>query len=250
MSQHTQACLECVDHTATVTLRSEHGVNVASVEFMRELEAVVDEITDNTAVRFVIFQAQGKVFLAGADIKAMQRYNIGEARAMAELGHRVFDKIEALPHVTVASIQGAALGGGCELALACDFRIAVKTAPLGQPEALLGLIPGWGGTERLPKLIPLSAAKRLLFTGESIKAEEAKSIGLVDEIVNSAEDLDPYIRAFIGKMIKAGPAATAGIKDALLRGKEIERFAECFNRKESAEGMTAFLDKRPANWTS
>lgn len=249
MSNHTHAVLDRRDKRAYVTFRTEAGLNVASIEFMNELEAAVDQLAQDTESHFAVFQAEGKAFLAGANIKAMVEYNADAARKMAELGHRVLDKIENLPQVTVAAIQGAAMGGGCELVMACDFRIAVKSAVIGQPEVLLGLIPGWGGTQRLPKLVGLSWAKRLTLSGDGIKCEEAKEIGLVDEILNSNEDLGPYIdNAFLPNFAKAGPEAIAAVKQAMRIGDEIKGFASCFDRKESKEGMKAFLEKRPASW--
>ncbi len=249
MSDHTHAVLDRQGNRASVTFRTEAGLNVASIEFLRELEGVVDELAEDNNIRFVLFRAEGKAFLAGANIKAMANYDAAEAQAMAEFGHRVLNKVEALPQVTVAALQGVTLGGGCEFAMACDFRFAVKSINIGQPEVLLGLIPGWGGTIRLPKLVGPAQAKRLIFSGEGIKAEMAHEIGLVDEIVNSAEDLWPLIDAFFDKLIKGGPAAIAGVKEALQTGDEIGGFANCFTRSESREGMTAFLEKRPANWT-
>ena len=249
MSDHTHAVLDRQGHRANVTFRTEAGLNVASVEMMAELESVVDELAADSDVRFVLFRAEGKAFLAGANIKAMAGYDAAEGRAMAELGHRVFNKIEALPQVTLVAIQGAALGGGCEFAMACDFRFAVKSINIGQPEVLLGLIPGWGGTIRLPKLVGPALAKQMMFSGESIKAARAYEIGLVDEIVNSTEDLEPLVGAFFAKLVKAGRGAIARVKQALASGDEIGGFANCFGQEESKEGMSAFLEKRPAAWT-
>ncbi|MCH8965375.1 MAG: enoyl-CoA hydratase/isomerase family protein, partial [Planctomycetes bacterium] len=161
MADHTHVVLDREGKRANVTFRTEAGLNVASVEMMAELEGAVDELAMDADVRFVLFRAEGKAFLAGANIKAMAGYDAAEGRAMSELGHRVFNKIEALPQVTLVAIQGAALGGGCELAMACDFRFAVKSINIGQPEVLLGLIPGWGGTIRLPKLVGPALAKQL-----------------------------------------------------------------------------------------
>ena len=249
MSNHTQAVLERKDQRADVTFRTEAGLNVASMEFMHELDAVLDELAHDDNIRFAVFRAEGKAFMAGANIKAMANYDPTEARTMADLGHTVFDKLEALPQVTVAALQGAALGGGCEFAMACDFRIAVKTINIGQPEVLLGLIPGWGGTKRLTQLVGLARAKRMMFTGDSLKGEQAMQIGLIDEIVNSEEDLEPLVGAFLRKMVKAGPQAIAEIKLTLQTGDEIGGFVRCFQRSESKEGMAAFLEKRPAPWS-
>lgn len=249
MALHTQVSLHKENHRATVTFRTESALNVASIEFLKELEQAVDQLAPDTSVRFVEFRAEGKVFLAGANIKAMVGYDAQAARQMAELGHRVFNKIEALPQVTLAAVHGAAMGGGCELILACDFRFAVKTALIGQPEVLLGLIPGWGGTIRLPRLVPLGMARRMMFSGQSIKADQAHQIGLVDELVNSAEDLEPRIHAFFDNLAKAGPQAVATLKKALRTGEEISGFAECFTRDEARQGMTAFLEKKPPPWS-
>ncbi len=249
MSNHTQAVLERKGQRANITFRTEAGLNVASMGFMHELNGVLDELAHDDNIRFAVFRAEGKAFMAGANIKAMANYNPTEARTMADLGHAVFDKLEALPQATVAALQGAALGGGCEFAMACDFRIAVKTINIGQPEVLLGLIPGWGGTKRLTQLVGLARAKRMMFTGDSLKGEQAMQVGLVDEIVNSEEDLEPLIDAFLRKMVKAGPQAIAEIKQTLQTGDEIGGFVHCFQRSESKEGMAAFLEKRPAPWS-
>jgi enoyl-CoA hydratase len=249
MSEHTHAVLEVSGNRANVTFRTEAGLNVGSVEFMQELESVVDKLAQDRSARFVVFRAEGKVFLAGANIKAMSGYSPDEARAMGELGHRVLNKIEALPQVTIAAIHGAALGGGCELSMACDFRFAVKRIKIGQPEVLLGLIPGWGGTIRLPRLVPLGMARRMMFSGDSIDGQQASEIGLVDEVVNAAEDLEPRIAAFLDNLIKAGPSAIAQLKESLRTGDELGAFTDCFTAGESKEGMTAFVEKRPASWT-
>ena len=249
MADHTHAVVERQGQRADVVLRTAGGLNVAGDAFVSELESAVDELACDGEVRFVVFRAEGKAFLAGANIKAMVEFDTDRARRMAESGHRVFDKIETLPQITLAALQGAALGGGCELALACDFRFAVKSINIGQPEVLLGLIPGWGGTARLPRLVGPAHARRLMLSGESIKGQRAYEIGLVDEIVNSEEDLGPLINAFLDSAVKASPKAIAALKHALKTGDEMEAFANCFGHGESKEGMTAFLEKRPAAWT-
>ncbi len=248
MSAHTHVVLERDGGRANVTFRTESGLNVASTEFLAELQQAVANLTADRQVRFVVFRGEGKAFLAGANIKAMSQYDAAAARSMAELGHRVLDAVAALPQVTVAALQGVALGGGCEFALACDFRFAVKSINIGQPEVLLGLIPGWGGTTRLPRLVGGAWARKLILGGQSIKGEQALEIGLVDEIVNSAEDLEPLIGAFFRKLTVAGPAAIAQAKAALGGGGEIDCFVACFEAGQAAAGMRAFLEKRPAPW--
>ncbi|MBI4880830.1 MAG: enoyl-CoA hydratase/isomerase family protein [Planctomycetes bacterium] len=248
MSEHTQAVLEHAGSRANVIIRTAGGINVGSVEFMRGLEDLVDELAADRKARLVVLQGEGKVFLAGANIKAMADYDPDQARDMAELGHRVLNKLAALSQATVAAVNGAALGGGCELAMACDFRFAVKKASFGQPEVWLGLIPGWGGTIRLPRLVPLSQAKRMLFTGEAISAERALQIGLVDEVVEDAAGLEAKVEELRAKLGRSGPAALTHLKRALRTGDEIDSFTDCFTGAESKEGMTAFLEKRKASW--
>jgi enoyl-CoA hydratase len=248
MGDHTRAVLTCDGDQATVSFRTEAGINVGSVPFMHELETAVDALAADRAVRFAVFRGEGKVFLAGADIKAMSEYDMDAARDMAQLGHRVLNKLSALPQITVASLHGAALGGGSELALACDFRVASADTKIGQPEVLLGLIPGWGGTQRLPRLVPRGVARQLLFSGETIDGRRALEIGWIDAVVDKPAELEPRIAALLAGFGKAGPTAIAGLKRALQSGDEIESFAALFGGDESKEGLRAFLERRPASW--
>jgi enoyl-CoA hydratase len=246
---HTHAALTRDGHRATITISTEAGLNIASPGFLSELDRCLSEIeAAGTAIREVVIQATGKVFVAGADIKAMSHFDESAAREMAELGHRVFDRLANLPMVTVAAIQGPALGGGCELALACDFRVAVNTAQFGQPEVLLGLIPGWGGTKRLFKIVTSSAARRMLFTGESIGVDQAARHGLIDELADSQESLPAYVDALLNRISKAGPQAIAALKQAIANDNEINMFARCFAGDESHAGIQAFLNKQPPPW--
>ena len=178
----------------------------------------------------------------------MAEYGPAEARELAELGQGIFHDLESLPCITVAAINGAALGGGLELALACDFRVAVKHAKLGQPEVTLGLIPGWGGVSRLTKLIGPARAKRLILSGMQVSAEDAVQYGLVDEVVNSPEDLRHRITAFCKMFRLAAPNAVAMAKRAARDHDELTAFVECFDHRDSREGMSAFIEKRPASW--
>jgi enoyl-CoA hydratase/carnithine racemase len=250
MSSHTNAILEQGELFATITLRSENGVNVASIPFLNELESVVDTLAKDRSVRFVAICAEGKVFLAGADIKAMASIDSSAARDMAVLGHRVFGKLESLPQVTVALIHGACLGGGCELVMACDFRFAVASANIGQPEVLLGLIPGWGGTSRLPRLVGHNQARRMMISGDSVNGEEALRIGLVDGTAKNAEELQPQVTAFFDDLVKTSPSAVASVKRCLSGADEIDAFASGFDGSEAREGMAAFIDRRPPSWST
>ncbi len=234
---------------ASVTFESPGAINVLSSAVLRTIGAEVGRIGNDRDIRTTVFQAEGKVFLAGADIKEMSEFVSDRAHDYAVLGQGVFDDIASMPCVTVAVINGATMGGGLELALACDFRIAVKSAKLGLPEVTLGLIPGWGGIGRLTKLVGPSRAKRLFLSGAAVSAEEGSHWGLVDEVVNSPEDLRSRVTAFCKGFHKASPAAVRLAKRTARDGDDTRAFADCFHEHDSREGMAAFLEKRPASWT-
>lgn len=233
---------------ATITLSTAEGINVLSTEVLRRLDGALAEVEKQSKVRWTVVQATGKVFAAGADIKEMSNFGPNEGRTYGQFGQKVLNRLASLPCVTVAALQGAALGGGFELALACDFRLAVKSAKLGLPEVTLGLIPGWAGIPRLVKLIGPARAKRLFLSGMPVSAEEALAFGAVDEVVNSAEDLTGRVAAFCKSFQKASPAAVALAKRAVADGDDIGAFADCLNKVDSREGIAAFLEKRAAKW--
>ena len=188
------------------------------------------------------------MFLAGADIKEMAPFSPDDAREYGSLGQAVLDELEALPSITVAAINGAAMGGGLELALACDFRIAVKSAKIGLPETSIGVIPGWNGIPRLTALVGPSRAKRMYLSALPVSAEDGLAFGLVDEVVNSAEDLGPRVTAFCKSFKRAAPAAVALAKRALRTDDDLSAFADCFATADHIEGMAAFVEKRTASW--
>lgn len=233
---------------ASITFSTEEGLNVLSSDVLRQLRAAVNKVASDRNVRTTIVQATGKVFVAGADIKEMSMFNRTQAREYGQLGQDVFNDLASLPSITVAAINGAALGGGLEVALACDFRLAIRTAKLGLPEVSLGLIPGWGGIPRLTKLIGPAKAKKLFLSAAPVSGEEALALGLIDEAVNSIEDLNTRVVAFCKHFQKASPAAVALAKRAARDGDDLDAFADCFETKEGREGMTAFLEKRSASW--
>ncbi len=233
---------------ATLTFTTPTGVNILSSPVLGALGQHVKRISEDAGVRFVVFRGAGKTFAAGADIQQMAMFGEEDGRAYSKNGHHVFDAIAAMPQVTFAAINGHALGGGCELAMACDFRIAAKAAKLGQPESRLGLVPGWGGTVRLAKLVGPAHARRLMFGGESISADEALAIGLVDEVTPTPEDLGPAIARWCERFKPGSPSAIRRIKHALLHNDEIHQFALCFSCSDAKEGMQAFLEKRAAGW--
>jgi enoyl-CoA hydratase/carnithine racemase len=201
----------------------------------------------------VIAGAGDEAFVAGADISYMVDVSTPEAQAYAELGHRVADAIETFPAPTVAAVDGYAFGGGCELALACDLRVAAESAVLGQTEIDLGIIPGWGGTQRLPDLVGDEVARRLIFLGERIDAEEAAEVGFVGEVV--ADDaFDDRIDELTGELAAKPATALRAAKEALnaagdgsaATGLALERraWAGLFGTHDQREGMAAFLEKR------
>ncbi len=244
----TDVRIEIDGARATITFHTEDGLNVLSPDVIQTFGEAVARVKNEAGVRTTVVRAEGRVFLAGADIKVMSRFGPDEARDYGELGQRAYNDLASLPSITVASINGAALGGGLELALACDFRIAVKSAKLGLPEASLGLIPGWGGIPRLTKLVGPSHAKRLYLSALPVSAAEGLAFGLVDEIVNSAEDLDTRVPVFCQSFSRAAPAAVALAKRAAIDGDELSAFADCFSTADCREGTAAFVEKRPAAW--
>lgn len=247
MSNQTQIDLKTDGVRATITFHTENGINVMSLAVLNRLGEVVEELGGKKYVRFCVLKAEGKVFIAGANIKEMAGFTPDDAKSMCIRGNAVMDALALLPCVTVAAINGAALGGGCEIALACDFRIAVPSAKIGLPETNLGLIPGWGGIGRMARVVGTSAARRLVFGGVPVSAEEANDRGLVDEVV-PPEELGAAVEKLFKSLARGGPRAIGLAKRVLLGGDEPEAFRECFTGDESREGMGAFVEKRAAAW--
>jgi enoyl-CoA hydratase len=210
-------------------------------------------------VRVVALTGAGeRAFAAGADIKYMSGLGVDEAKEWGRLGHRVGALLETMPKATIAAVNGFALGGGCELALACDFRYASSAAKLGQPEVNLGIIPGWGGTQRLARVCGVGIAKELIFTGRIVGAEEALRIGLVNAVFEPGELLERTLEA-ASLIASKGPLAIAAAKEAMNRAlqgahaenleRERDRFGELFSSADAKEGMTAFVEKREARFS-
>lgn len=238
------------ENVATIQFVSDSGVNILSSGVIAELGAAVERLAEDATVRFVVLRGIGKTFVAGADIEQMSHFTEADGLSFSKNGHHVFDGLENMPQMTIAAINGAALGGGLEVALACDFRIAAAPAKLGLPESRLGLIPGWGGTTRLSRLIGPARAKRLMFSGDTLTAADALALGVVDEVVPTSEDLDAATQRWFAAVAPGSPAAIRRIKKALRDGNEIERFSRCFSCSDAREGMTAFLEKRKPYWTN
>jgi enoyl-CoA hydratase len=243
---------------ATVTLNRPKVLNALNAQVFDELEAVFTTLSQTSPVRVILLIGAGeKAFAAGADINELAATDAVSGEAKARRGQGVFRLIETCGKPVIACINGFALGGGCELAMACTIRVASEAARLGQPEVKLGLIPGYGGTQRLPRLVGRSAALRLMLTGEMIGAAEALRIGLVDEIV-PAERLMARAQELGAAIAAMAPLAVAGCLEAVERGSGLEIDdamkveAEIFGRlcatADKAEGTAAFLEKRSPKW--
>jgi enoyl-CoA hydratase len=244
---------ETGDGVGTIIIDRPEKRNALNAQVRRELVSALDALAENEAVRVVVVTGAGpRAFVAGADIgEFADRTPLEQRKAME--GRRVFSALADLPKPTIASINGYALGGGCELALACDLRIAARSARIGQPEVNLGLLPGGGGTQRLPRLVGMGRAMRLILTGEIIDAEEAERVGLVDEVVDD-EALPERTRALARSIARHSPVALRLIKQAvrataelpLAEGLALERelFITAFSSEDRVEGVNAFLEKR------
>ena len=235
---------------ATITVNRPAVRNALNSATMRELRAVFDQAKADEAVRVIILTGSGdKAFIAGADINELAKLSPVEGRDYSLAGQAIFDFIENLGKPVIAAVNGYALGGGCELAMACTFRVASDNAVFGQPEVKLGIIPGYGGTQRLAKLVGRGQASQLLVTGEMLPAAEALRIGLVNQVVPQAE-LHVTVEAIAKKVIANAPLAVKFCLDALDRGMEMEAtlFGLCCTTDDMKEGTRAFLEKRPASF--
>lgn len=245
---------------AVVTLDRPRYLNALNAATLAELGAVFEQLADDDAVRGVLLTgAGGRAFAAGADIHELAELTAEEGRAFSLRGQCVFRLIETLGKPVIACIQGFALGGGCELAMACALRIAAEDARLGQPEVKLGIIAGYGGTQRLPRLVGRGAALKLLLSGAIVDAREALRIGLVDEVVPAA-DLMTRAEALAAEIARNAPHAVAETLRAVDEGlslplelallREAGRFGELCATADKAEGTRAFLEKRAPQWST
>jgi enoyl-CoA hydratase len=245
---------------AVVTINRPKVLNALNAATLKELGAAVEELVSNPAVRAILLTGAGeKAFAAGADIQELAQAGAVDGHALALRGQGLFDRIESCGKPVIACVNGFALGGGCELALACTFRIGSETAKFGQPEVKLGIIPGYGGSQRLPRLVGKGAALKMILTGEMIPALEALRIGLVEEVVAPGELLargEQIARVIaaqaplaIGKCLEA---VNAGYDLPLRQALDLEAalFGLCCATEDKAEGTKAFLEKRQAEWKS
>jgi enoyl-CoA hydratase len=244
------------DGIATVTISRPKAMNALNTRFFEELDALVAEMAGRADVKVIILTGEGKAFVAGADIAEMAGKSQEQGRHFSRLGQKTFRSLELLDKPVIAAINGFALGGGLELAMACDFRLASAAAKFGQPEVSLGVIPGYAATQRLPRLVGLGNALYLLLTGEMIGAEEALRIGLVQKIFPPEELLaaaQGIAKAICSKGPKAVKLAKLVARQSVILdfesgcALESEKFGSLFDN-EAAEGMKAFLEKRPPSW--
>lgn len=250
---------EKTDGIGIITVNRPKVLNALNKETMMELKDVVGKIAIDPEVAVVIITGSGdKSFVAGADIGEMRNLSAMEARVWSKYSQTVFNEIENLPKPVVAAVNGYALGGGCELAMSCDIRIASEKARFGQPEVQLGVIAAFAGTQRLPRLVGKGRAKELLFTGDQITATEAYRIGLVNKVV-AGEELMSAAKELAKKIMSRGPIAVSLSKAAVNEGMdmdlesaqayEAEVFGLCFSTTDQTEGMSAFTEKRKAQFT-
>lgn len=243
--------------TLVVTISRPSALNALNSSVLKELDLLIDDVNKDDTVYSLVLTGEGKSFVAGADIGEMSELTGTEGKVFGELGLKVFRKLETLPKVVIAAVNGFALGGGCELSMACDIRIASEKAKFGQPEVGLGITPGFGGTQRLPRLVGPAKAKELIFTASIIGAEEAKAIGLVNKVVapealmDSALELAETINSKGQIAVRfSKEAINVGIETDIETGFTIESsvFGLCFSTADQKEGMSAFLNKGKANF--
>ena len=238
--------------TGIIQINRLKALNALNSQVLEELDKILD-IIDLSKIRALIITGAGeKSFVAGADISEMNTLTKKQAQEFSEKGNNLFRKIENFPIPTIAAVNGFALGGGCEISLSCDIRIASENALFGQPEVGLGIIPGFGGTQRLPRLLGVGMAKQLIFTGQNIKAEEALRIGLISaiypqkELLNEAKRIAKEIaKNSIHAIQNSKKAINEGIQVSIDKGVEIEEkyFGDCFENAEQKERMENFLKK-------
>ena len=254
---YTKLIVDVKDKICTVKINNPEAMNALNSTILSELDAAFTEIAANEEVSVVIITGEGRAFVAGADISQMSKMNATEGKAFGVQGSAVFRKIENLDKPVIAAINGFALGGGCELAMACDIRIASNKAKIGQPETGLGITPGFSGTQRLPRIVGLGKAKEIIYTAKPITADEAYRIGLVNSVVEPEALMDAAY-AMAKQIAKNAPKALKYSKEAINKGMqtdidsaislENDLFALCFSTEDQKEGMKAFFEKRPAEW--
>ena len=250
----TNVLLEKKGNIAVATINRPKALNALNSDVLTDLNELVDVVTADAEIRALVITGSGeKAFVAGADIGEMSTLTTAEGEAFGKHGNDVFRRIETLPIPTIAAINGFALGGGCELSMSCDIRICSDTAVFGQPEVGLGITPGFGGTQRLARLISPGMAKQLIYTAKNIKADEAYRIGLVNAVY-PAEELMGAAEKLANTIANNAPIAVRACKKAINDGLQVDMdkaivieeklFGSCFKTADQIEGMGAFLEKR------
>lgn len=240
----------------TLTINRPKNLNALNTQVLTDLDNIIDEIDQDEDVQVLIVTGAGeKAFVAGADIKEMKDKNALEGRDFSVFGNKVFSKLENLRQPSIAAVNGFALGGGCELAMACDIRIGAESAKFGQPEVGLGIIPGFGGTQRLSRIVGISKAKELIYTARTVNAEEALTIGLLNKMTE-ANSLLEEAQKMAQAILKQAPLAIEESKKVINRGYEMdlnhalqmeaELFGGLFSTDDQKAGMTAFTEKTKA----
>ncbi len=245
--------IEKKEGIGTIKINRPKVLNALNKETIQEISKAVDELDQDKKIKVAILTGEGKAFIAGADISQMKDMTTLEAKEFAELGHKTLLKIENSRLPFIAAINGYALGGGCETLMACDICIASKSAKLGQPEINLGIHPGFGGTQRLPRLVGRMKAKELLLTGRNIDADEACRIGLINMVVED-DKLMETTEKIAGEIAGKSPIQTHFIKSLVNKGTDIDLHSACsleisyfsasFSTEDQKEGMSAFLEKK------
>lgn len=241
-----------------VTVSRPESLNALNSDVLNGLDAILQEAYQNNEVKGIILTGEGdKAFVAGADIKELSALNKEQAFALAQKGQRLFKQIEDFPKPIIAAVNGFALGGGCELAMACHIRIATENAKFGQPEVNLGIIPGYGGTQRLTQLVGRGKALELIMTADFISAQEAKAISLVNHVVPNRDELIDLATKMMTKILSKSPVAIEHVIKSVNAGfngedagyqAEAESFAACAASEDFKEGTAAFMEKRKANF--
>ena len=240
-----------------IKINNPEALNALNTAILKELDAAFTEVAEVKGILAVVLTGEGRAFVAGADISEMKSKNAIEGEIFGKLGASVFRKIELLPKPVIAAVNGFALGGGCELAMSCDIRLASAKAKFGQPEVGLGITPGFSGTQRMPRLIGMGKAKELIYTADIIDAAEAYRIGLVNHVYEPEALMEEAMK-MAEKIASKAPIAVKNSKEAINRGIQTDMdsavaieaylFGLCFASEDQKEGMTAFFEKRKANF--
>lgn len=244
------------DNIAIITINRSRALNALNSNVLKELDKVLDGVNLDRIRALIITGSGDKSFVAGADISEMHKLTKAEGEVFGKRGNDVFRKLETFPIPVIAAVNGYALGGGCELAMSCDIRICSENAVFGQPETGLGITPGFGGTQRLARLISVGKAKEMIYTARNIKSEEAYRIGLVNGVYPQEELMEQALK-MASNIAKNAPIAVRAAKKAINEGLDADMnsavkieevlFGSCFETEDQQEGMAAFLEKRKAN---